>query len=85
MDNLKGILDTYEVYSGQMINKAKTAIFFSPNTRSDVKSRITTSLCISTVTMNEQYLGLPTHVGRSKNQTFKSIEKRVWKRLQLWK
>ena len=36
-DALQEILDTYEVASGQLVNKEKTNIFFSKNTRTEMK------------------------------------------------
>lgn len=35
--------------------------------------------------MNERYLGLPVHVGRSKGGTFAYLKDRVWKCIQGWK
>ena len=37
---LQGILDLYEECSGQVINKEKSAIMFSPNTKRDVKELV---------------------------------------------
>jgi hypothetical protein len=36
-DALQEILDTYEAASGQLVNKEKTNIFFSKNTRTEMK------------------------------------------------
>jgi hypothetical protein len=35
--------------------------------------------------MNERYLGLPVHVGRSKGGTFAYLKDRIWNRIQGWK
>jgi len=35
--------------------------------------------------MNERYLGLPVHVGRSRGATFAYLKDRIWKRIQGWK
>jgi len=34
--------------------------------------------------MNEKYLGLPVHVGRSKVNTFAYLKDRIWKHMQRW-
>jgi len=44
--HVQGILDLYEECSGQMINKEKSAIMFSPNTRSDVRESVMRALSI---------------------------------------
>lgn len=82
---LMEIRKTYELCSGQKINRDKSAIFFSPNTLSSTKSLITSTLQVRIVVLSEKYLGLPTDVGRSKISSFKSLSARVWKRLQGWK
>ncbi len=43
-DALQEILDTYEAASGQQVNKEKTNIFFSKNTRTEMKEWIKSKL-----------------------------------------
>jgi len=40
---------------------------------------------IKVVECHSMYLGLPAFVGRSKQQVFKFIQDRVWKKLNGWK
>ncbi|KAF7832358.1 uncharacterized protein G2W53_014691 [Senna tora] len=75
----------YEQASGQNINYQKSAIFFSPCVGRGRREDLMRILNIRTVAFNEKYLGLPTMVGRSKFNSFKSIIDRVWKRLQVRK
>jgi hypothetical protein len=82
---LQSILDLYEACSGQKINKAKSAVRFSRNTSDEEKQEIKGMLDIQRETMNERYLGLPVHVGRSKTEVFASLKDRVWNRIQGWK
>jgi hypothetical protein len=82
---LQDILDLYESVSGQMINKAKSAVLFSRNTRAQRKEEVCATLQITKETMNERYLGLPAQVGKSKSSTFAYIKDRVWQRIQGWK
>lgn len=81
-DSLVNLLNLYEEASGQVINRDKSAIFFSPNAQSEIKSTITNSLSVRRVALNEKYLGLPTMVGKSKNNSFKFIQDKVWSKLQ---
>lgn len=41
-------------------------------------------LGVSKLKQYEEYLGLPTMVGRNKQASFGKIEQRGWKRLQAW-
>ena len=42
-------------------------------------------LGITKETMNERYLGLPVHVGKSRSSVFGYLKDRVWQRIQGWK
>jgi hypothetical protein len=50
---LQEILNLYEVCSGQMINKDKSAIVFSPNTGENDHGRVMHALNIQRATMND--------------------------------
>jgi hypothetical protein len=76
--HLQDILDLYERCSGQMINKAKSAVLFSKNTRAAAKRAVCDKLQVEKETMNERYLGLPVHVGRSIGGTFAYLKDRIW-------
>jgi hypothetical protein len=78
---LQDILNLYERCSGQMINKAKSAVLFSKNTKATQRKEVCDTLQVTKETMNERYLGLPVHVGRSKGGTFAYLKDRVWKRI----
>jgi hypothetical protein len=84
-NHLSSILKVYEETSGQKMNENKTAIFFSKNTTETDKEQIQWVARIPTNQRYDTYLGLPTLVGRSRTKAFKSIAKKVWKRLQDWK
>ena len=64
--HLQFILQLYEDCSGQMINKAKSAVLFSKNTTPENKKLVCNLLQVTKETMNERYLGLLVHVGKSK-------------------
>ena len=62
---INNVLERYHAGSGQLVNKSKSAIFFSSNCTADVKHEVHTAADISTEALVEKYLGLPTALGRS--------------------
>ncbi|WVZ67661.1 hypothetical protein U9M48_016710 [Paspalum notatum var. saurae] len=82
---LKQILYKYELASGQMINKDKFSIPFSPNTDNRIKVQMRSILSINEEVRNERYLeGLPITVGKSKKRTFEYIKNKIWAQIQGW-
>ena len=79
------ILGRYEAASGQAINRQKTSIFFSCNTRQTVKMDIQALFGASIMEDCETYLGLPMVGGKSKVNTFKGLHERVIKKVMGWK
>ena len=69
--SLLDILALYERASGQAINRQKTTLFFSPNTKQQVKLTIQNMLRAQIMTNCERYLGLPMVGGKSKVSTFR--------------
>ncbi|XP_065623699.1 uncharacterized protein LOC136065014 [Quercus suber] len=82
---LTEILKKYEAASGQMINTDKSSIFFSHNTPQEVKDGILEILGPMQGTCHSKYLGLPSIIGKSKNEVFAEIKERVGKKLSGWK
>jgi hypothetical protein len=82
---LRNILSLYEDCSGQIINKDKSSIMFSANTKEADKEAVMQALNIVSEARNEKYLGLPIYMGKSKTQTFNNLKDRVWKKIQGWK
>jgi hypothetical protein len=68
-----------------MINKAKSAVLFSRNTKATQKIEVCDKLQVNKETMNERYLGLPVHVGRSIGGIFAYLKDRIWWCIQGWK
>jgi hypothetical protein len=69
------IFDVYERASGQVINKDKSSIKFSPNTSQAIKHQMKLTLSIDQEVSGEKYLGLPISVGISRKKTFDYIKK----------
>ena len=84
-NSLQRVLHIYEQASGQQLNRAKTSLFFSKNTPSDVQEEIKTRFGAQVIKQHERYLGLPSLVGRNKQSTFKSIKEKLGKKLAGWK
>ena len=84
----EGILNALHKYgeaSGQHINFTKSSILFSPNVSQQIQEDILDLTEIRSVVFTEKYLGLPSMVGRAKNNSFQSLKDRIWKRIQGWK
>ena len=79
------VLSIYEKGSSQKINRDKTCIFFTSNTKPELQTRIQQVLVVPAIGQYEKYLGMPAFVGRAKKQSFIYIKERVWKKLQGWK
>lgn len=82
---IQEILGIYEQASGQKLNREKTSIFFSRNTKQETKDHITSIVGVSSTTSYKKYLGLPPLVGRSRVNTFMSIQEKMWERINGWK
>jgi len=82
---LMRILGVYEVGSGQKLNLQKTSMFFSRNTSAAKRMEILNSSGFSEAQRIDHYLGLPSYIGKSKNQSFKSITNQVQLGLNNWK
>jgi hypothetical protein len=81
---LRLILSTYERVFGQVINKDKSSILFSPNSGTQVKGQIRGILGITQEAKNEKYLSLPVSIGKSRKKTFEYIKGKLWTRIQGW-
>ena len=76
-------LEQYEVASGQAINRQKTTLFFSKNTKQEVES-LKQLFGARIMTECERYLGLPMATGKSKVNTFKNLQEKITKRVMGW-
>lgn len=82
---IQEILAVYEKASGQKINSDKKNLFFSKNLPELAKELIKLLLGVLEIKEYEQYLGLPTMVGRNKKASLTFIKNHVWGKLQGWK
>jgi hypothetical protein len=77
-------LETYLQGSGQLVNRAKSAVFFSANCTNEMKSQVHAHSGISSEALVEKYLGLPTALGRSTDSQFEHIVAKIKKLVKGW-
>ena len=66
------------------MNKNKTTFFFSKSTIEETKQEIKATLGIQEIVHYEQYLDLPSLVGKRKKESFSFIKEKIWRKLQGW-
>lgn len=84
-NELQHIFNIYESASGQQLNKAKTALFFSKNTPHAIQEEIKSRFGAQVIRQHEKYMGLPSLVGRSKKNSFHDLKDKLGKKLSGWK
>jgi len=82
---IKNTITQYENASGQKVNYDKYHIIFSKHVSDEIKNDILQILNMKEVDRFTKYLGMPTHLGRSKRQIFDFIQDRILKNLKGWK
>jgi hypothetical protein len=74
---LNEVLEAYNRGSGQLVNRTKSAIFFSTNCQDETRREVTQVLNIEREALEEKYLGLPTALGRSTIEAFEKLSTSV--------
>jgi hypothetical protein len=85
IEQINNIITTYQNASGQLVNVNKSEIMFTKHVNNQTRNDIHSLLPMQRVDYFSKYLGVPTHIGRSRNQVFQFIQDRVWKKLKGWK
>jgi hypothetical protein len=67
------------------LNRDKTSIFFSKNTKEELKEYLANTAGVRITSNFEKYLGLPAIIGQSWSAAFAGIKGRIWERMQGWK
>lgn len=78
---LKAELDLYCEASGQLVSIEKSSIFFSPNTKVEIREQLCTTLNIMTEALSDKYLGLPANVRLDKTDCFQFLIERIVKKI----
>ena len=81
---LMEVLNRYSQGSGQLVNKEKSAVFFSKNCSQDTKTEVCQELDIHKEALAERYLGLPTESGRSLSGLFEFLPAQVRSKIDGW-
>jgi len=81
---IREILDTYSKGSGQLVNRDKSAVFFSNNCPDPIKELVRNELDIPTEELSDRYLGLPTALGCSTAEAFEFIPTRIRGLIGTW-
>lgn len=80
---VKALLNEYELLSGQAVNFQKSGVFFSANVRHK-QQELADVLGVYNDLRDGKYLGLPSLIGRSKNNVFNFLKDRAGKKIQEW-
>ena len=67
------------------LTMTKRRFFSAPTRRDQYKNPLKLLLGVAAITQYEQYLGLPSFVGKAKKQSFSYIRERIWHKMQGWK
>lgn len=84
MEHVRDILAKFEIALGQKINLAKSSLYFSANTPSKQKTLSGIILGMQIVDNLDNYLGLPLHVRKNKNKSFRFLLDRFVNRIKGW-
>jgi hypothetical protein len=82
--HIQEVLRTYEAASGQKLNRDKTSLFFSRNTKQETRDHIVAVAGVNPTRRYEKYLGLPALIGRSRISAFTDIKGKIWERINGW-
>lgn len=80
---MKNVLDTYSTALGQ-INFAKSAVCFSSNVQSMVRTEVVQCLGVSEGDTTGRYLGLPSLVGKRKKEILGFLKDRILAKVRSW-
>lgn len=84
-NHLKELFDLYSNAFGQVINFQKSSLFFSLNTLWNIREAINHIFNLFVISHHEQYLGLPSMLGRSKILFFNTLKTWLWHKIKDWK
>ena len=81
---VKGVLQSYAVATGQLINPQKCSIQFGDNCPLVIQTAVRQVLQVHNVEFEGKYLGLPTPDGRMHKGKFQMLQASLTKRIMAW-
>jgi hypothetical protein len=78
------VIKKYERSTGQLINPAKSSLFFGSGCGEPDRGKVMQVLQVSNTIVEEKYLGLPTPEGRMSQDKFKSTKEWLVKKCSSW-
>lgn len=84
-EQFRNILYMYEIAYGQRINPQKSHVAFSKNVSMEKQLYLASIFGVPRMDKHERYLGLPTHVGRSKTAAFSYLKQKLTKNVVSWR
>lgn len=82
---INSCLETYMLWSGQMLNRDKSSIHYSRNTPSQIKAQLSAALHLSPLPAKVKHLGLPLVIPRRKSSALSTLQDRILAKLGGWK
>uniref|UniRef100_A0A803QIG7 Reverse transcriptase domain-containing protein n=1 Tax=Cannabis sativa TaxID=3483 RepID=A0A803QIG7_CANSA len=82
--NVRTLLHSFEMTSGQKVNVTKSSIFFSPNTDLLLRNKICSTLGMPEADEHSLYLGLPNIIGRKKTTILGFLKNKVVNQINIW-
>ncbi|XP_068339108.1 uncharacterized protein [Pyrus communis] len=83
--NLRHLIESFCVASGQKVNLMKSSVFFGVNVPKGIANQLGGSLGMAVVNNPGTYLGVPAIWGRSKQRGLAYVKGRIMEKLQGWK
>ena len=84
-ESLVKILEKYYRWSGQVINRRKSGVFFSKHTHSHVRRSIKGILLVKNLKKEAVYLGAPMFRSRAPAKDFAFLEDKIEAKLSGWR
>lgn len=82
---INGVLELYPRWSGQKVNKGKSALYSSKTHIQRLWSTFVVFCKWKKLALNSKYLGLPLFIGGSKRRAFEDVEDKVLSKVAGWK
>lgn len=83
--SINHLLDLYCSWTGQLINRRKSLVYYTPNTNLEVLATVREELQLKLMSRDNKYLGLPVFMCKDKVRNFAVIKERLNSKMVGWK